>query len=68
MNSQLEKYIEAYLRVKNRLKISFMGQYYQPLFKVDFEVTQKFYPVNIAFHKTIALVLAYYSYQKVYPE
>lgn len=61
---QPEKYIDAYLRVKNGLKIPLMGQYYQRLYKVDFEGAQKFYPINIAIQKAIERVLAYYSYRK----
>jgi Fe-S-cluster containining protein len=63
-DTQPEKYIDAYLKTKNGLKIPLMGQYYQRLLKVDFERGQKFYPINIAIQKAIEMVLAYYSYRR----
>ncbi len=59
-----QKYIDVYLGVKNGLKIPFMEEYYQRFLRVDFELAQKFYPINIAIQKAIELVLAYYSYRK----
>ena len=66
-NNQPEKYIDALLRVKNGLKIPLMGNYYQRLLKVDFEGSQKFYPINVAIQKAIEMVLAYYSYRRKLP-
>ena len=65
--TQPEKYIDAYLKVKNGVNVPFMGQYYLRMLKVDFKEAQNFYPVNIAIQKAIELVLAYYSYRKFVP-
>jgi Fe-S-cluster containining protein len=65
--TQPEKYIDAYLKVKNGVRVPYMGQYYLRLLKVDFEEAQKLYPVNIAIQKAIEKVLAYYSYRKYIP-
>lgn len=59
-----QKFIDAYLKVKNGTKAPIMGQYYLRLIKVDLEAAHKFYPVNIAIQKAIEMVLAYYSYRR----
>lgn len=60
-----EKYIDAYLGVKEGLKIPVMRDYYQKLLMIDFELARNTYPVNVAIQKAIEVVLSYYAYRKI---
>ena len=66
--TQSAKFIQTYLSVKAGAKIPFFGQYYLQLLKVDHEVAQTFYPINIAILKAIEMIWAYYSYRKISPK
>lgn len=41
-----------------------MRDYYMKLYAIDWEMSQKFYPVNVAIRKALEAVLHYYSYRE----
>lgn len=60
---QADAFAKATAEIDNGLPVPVMNQFYMQLHGIDFELTQTFYPINLAIKKAIETVLQYYSYR-----
>ncbi|MFM8832227.1 MAG: YkgJ family cysteine cluster protein [Cytophagales bacterium] len=61
---QAENFQNADSKIGEGADIPVMSQYYLQLHSIDFELTQKFYPINTAIRHAIETVLSYYAYRE----
>ena len=57
-------YLSAYAAAIAGGQVPLMRDYYMKLHGISWELTQKFYPINVAIRKAIETVLHYYSYRE----
>lgn len=60
---QSENYLAAEAKIDKGEPIPVMSHYYMQLHSIDFDLTNQFYPINIAMKKAIETVLHYYAYR-----
>ena len=60
---QAEAYQSATAKIEAGLEVPVMNQVYMQLHAIDFELAQKFYPINQAIRHAIETVLQYYAYR-----
>ncbi len=60
---QQERFESTEKKIKEGAIIPIMNQYYMQLHAVDFDLTNRFYPIRIAIQKAIETVIHYYAYR-----
>ncbi|MCI0751444.1 MAG: YkgJ family cysteine cluster protein [Flammeovirgaceae bacterium] len=60
---QTENYQKAVLEIEQGGEVPVMNSYYMQLHAIDFDLAQKFYPINEAIKKAIEIILSYYAYR-----
>jgi hypothetical protein len=50
-------------KIDGGLEVPVMNQFYMQLHAIDYDLTQKQYPINEAIRRAIEEVLQYYSYR-----
>lgn len=60
---QTSAYQKAEIQIEAGGNIPVMSDYYMQLHAIDFELTQDFYPINLAIRKAIETVVHYYAYR-----
>jgi uncharacterized protein len=60
---QTAAYAEAIVKIEAGLDVPTMNQYYMQLQCIDYNLTAKYYPINIAIKHAIETVMQYYSYE-----
>lgn len=61
---QPEQYLAAQASIIAGGQVSIMRDYYMKLYAIDWELSQKFYPINTAIKKALETILHYYSYRE----
>lgn len=61
---QPEAFLTAYAETMAGSPTPLMRDYYMKMYGVDWELSQKFYPINTAIRKAIETVLHYYAYRE----
>ncbi|MBX2940831.1 MAG: YkgJ family cysteine cluster protein [Cyclobacteriaceae bacterium] len=61
---QPETFIAAYAETVAGANVPLMRDYYMKMYAIDWELSQKFYPINDAIKKAIETVLHYYAYRE----
>lgn len=57
-------FLAAYAGVVAGSPVPLMRDYYMKMYAIDWELSQKFYPINVAIKKAIETVLHYYAYRE----
>jgi Fe-S-cluster containining protein len=60
---QASAYQSASAKIESGVDVPVMNQVYMQLHAIDFELAQKFYPINEAIHQALETVLQYYAYR-----
>ncbi|MFZ1806003.1 MAG: YkgJ family cysteine cluster protein [Cyclobacteriaceae bacterium] len=63
-NEQPEAFLTTYAETVAGSPVPLMRDYYMKMYGIDWELSQKFYPINIAIKKAIETVLHYYAYRE----
>lgn len=61
---QQDEFLKAYAETLAGNPVPLMRDYYMKMYAIDWELSQKFYPINTAIKKAIETVLHYYSYRE----
>ncbi|HRG07216.1 MAG TPA: YkgJ family cysteine cluster protein [Cyclobacteriaceae bacterium] len=60
---QASAYQSATAKIESGIDVPVMNQVYMQLHAIDFDLAQKFYPINLAIRHAIETVLQYYAYR-----
>ena len=61
---QHENYLAAEVKIGEGEPIPVMSQYYMQLHSIDLDLTNQFYPINVAVKKAVETILHYYAYRQ----
>lgn len=61
---QASDFQHAFKQSTNGAQVPLMRDYYMKLHAIDWELTQKFYPINVATRKAVETVLNYFTYRE----
>lgn len=62
--AQPDAFLAAYAETLAGSQTPLMRDYYMKMYAIDWELSQKFYPINTAIKKAIETVLHYYAYRE----